>query len=79
MGPPGGRALYFSLVSAKATSENLEKEDLCSDLFGVVSGCHAEAESVGSGLQAEGRGGINTSPEHQGLNSFGDEKGFVKA
>ena len=45
----------------------------------LENGCHAEAESVGSGLQAEGRGGIDTSPEHQGLNSFGNEKGFVKA
>ena len=34
---------------------------------------------MGSGLQAEGRAGIDTSPEHQGLNSFGDEKGFIKA
>lgn len=35
--------------------------------------------SVGSWLQAAGRRGIDTSPKHQGLNSFGDEKDFVKA
>ena len=38
--------MYFSLVSAKATSENFEQEDLhvFRLVFRVVSGCHVEAE-----------------------------------
>lgn len=45
----------------------------------LENGCCAEAGSACFWLQAEGRWGIDTSPKHQGLYSFGDEKGLVKA
>lgn len=42
-------------------------------------GCRAEAGSVRYWLQAARRGEIDMSSKHQGLDSFGNEKGFVKA